>query len=65
MKVYLVTAHETEGYCGPGVNFNPEIYSIQERAIKRFSQLQSRRKPYSGIFFTIEEVEVDSENEDF
>lgn len=65
MTVFLITAHETEGSVGFGPNFKPEIITDENKAKRRHAFLQDTRQPYSGIFYTLEPVELDAENEDY
>ena len=62
MTVYLITEHETEGYIGFGSAFTPEIFTEKERAERRHASLQGARREHSGLFYTIEAIELDTEN---
>lgn len=58
MIVYLITQHESEGAIFTGATFKPEIFSIKGDAEKRFNSLQKSRSPFSGVFYTLEEITV-------
>ena len=63
--VYLICAHQVEDSVGFGWNFRSEIISDKERAEKRHGHLRDKNPPHSGMFFSLEPVEIDTENEDY
>jgi hypothetical protein len=63
--VYVITCEETEGCCGPGHNFTPEVFSDKALLDKRFEHLVANRRPFSEMFYCVSLVELNAENPDY
>lgn len=63
LACWLITQHESEGYCGIGLNFDPEAYSTEEQAEARHKELTEGRKEHCGYFYNLEAIEIDVTND--
>lgn len=55
--IYLITQHESEGYCGISGNwFMPEAYNIETEAKARLEELKKELGKYSGLYYDVDAI---------
>ena len=57
MKIYIITQHETDGYI---TGFPTEGYVSEKMAKARLEKLEKELDKWSGLFYLLEEVEVNT-----